>query len=92
MLNRIKELDLEEDKNCIYDYLTILDGKTNETLLDKICDAKKNFIKKSLEPITSRSNEAKVIFVTDDTQHFGGFRISYEEQSNFYLIRSKLSM
>ncbi|CAD5116857.1 DgyrCDS5699 [Dimorphilus gyrociliatus] len=76
----IKDLDLEEDKNCRYDYLKIEDGLTNEILLENICDAKESFIKRSLEPITGRSNEARVIFVTDDTQHFGGFRVSYEEQ------------
>ncbi|XP_067951690.1 bone morphogenetic protein 1-like isoform X2 [Watersipora subatra] len=73
----IVDLDIEYTDNCIFDSLTIFDGRNRKyPVLLKACDTSKT-------TITSTSNQLTVEFITDGSGAGRGFRlISKEIRSN----------
>eukprot|EP00794_Sanderia_malayensis_P003248 gene3248-3729_t len=69
---RFPNFDIERSSNCMYDYLAVTNGpSTTDPLIGRYCG--------STPPtaVTSSMNEMTLIFRTDGSDSFRGFRASY---------------
>jgi len=68
------DFDLENNRNCDFDYLIIKDGD-GSVLLPKTCGSTKP------DPIKSNTNTAEITFRADESYTYKGFRIKWETTS-----------
>ncbi|GFQ96473.1 cubilin, partial [Trichonephila clavata] len=74
----VVDVDIEEHQQCLYDYLQIFDGPTeNSKTLLKICNNQQ-----SPGSLLSSGNSALVRFRSDNTHTGGGFHLSYQTVCN----------
>ncbi|XP_061178089.1 cubilin-like [Saccostrea echinata] len=72
---RFESMDLEEVRDCRYDYVLVHDGLSeDDPLIGKYCG---NQIP---APIKSTSNVLYVLFVADFTVHHAGFNATYQQE------------
>ena len=84
-MNQLQEFELEQSRNCDFDYLEVLDGlPTKAKLLEKMCSVVYP------ETVTSTTNGMYLHFVSD--RNIGGtsFNISYTIHSPYRKFSTSL--
>ncbi|KFM76021.1 Cubilin, partial [Stegodyphus mimosarum] len=81
----IIEIDIEEHETCMYDYLQIFDGDSeNSKCLLNICNNQQN-----PGPIVSKGNTMLLRFRSDSNQEAGGFHLVYHTLCNNVLTNRR---
>lgn len=74
----LEEFKLEKDKKCLYDYFEVFEGNTTEEeyrIGNRLCGSHGH-----REPFESKSRKMSIVFKSDRSVTFQGFRAEWKTQ------------